>query len=59
MLEGYFNTAVDFIKKHIPTKTYKIGGITVGQESIISEGGYGYVYLAHDKENYDQKYALK
>lgn len=55
----YFNSAVEFVKQFKPTQTYEIAGITVGQESIISEGGYGYVYLAHDKQNYSRKYALK
>ena len=54
MFDYYLNTAVDFVKKLKPTKIYEIGGLTIGQESIISEGGYGYVYLAHDRNNFDK-----
>lgn len=55
----YLNSAVDFVKQFKPTKNYEIAGMTIGQESIISEGGYGYVYLAHDKKDFNKKYALK
>ena len=47
----YFDQAVDFIKQYTPSQTYKIAGKTIVQGDIISEGGYGYVYKAHDKAN--------
>ena len=55
----YFNTAVDFIMQFKPTTVYNIAGMKIGEESVLSEGGYSYVYLAHDRDNYSQKYALK
>lgn len=57
----FFDQAVEFFKEKAsifaPT-TYKIGGMTIVQDGIISEGGYGYVYRAHDKVT-NKQYALK
>lgn len=64
----YFNKAVDsgplnkiftFVKQLKITKSYTIAGLQVGQGEKISEGGYGYVYIGHDKDDFDKKYALK
>ena len=55
----YLNSAVDYLMQFKPTTVYDIAGMKIGEESVLSEGGYSYVYLAHNRNNYAKKFALK